>query len=51
MRLSSKSEGFPSAAKVLLQVLFLFWIIAVNLLYYAQFKALLISRLEHFIDR
>jgi hypothetical protein len=40
-----------AGAKLVLETLVLIWALVVNLLYYAQFKALFISRLGHFIHR
>jgi glycosyltransferase involved in cell wall biosynthesis len=50
MRFPGKFLGL-GRGKALLEGLFLLWVIVVNILYYAQFKALLISRLGHFIPR
>jgi phosphatidylinositol alpha-1,6-mannosyltransferase len=49
-RLSAKHSR-SVRAQLLLEALFVVWIIAVNLLYYAQFKSLLLSRLGHIIHR
>jgi phosphatidylinositol alpha-1,6-mannosyltransferase len=38
-------------AEILLEALFVLWVIVVNVLYYAQFKDLLISRLAQFVYR
>jgi hypothetical protein len=40
-----------SGAKLILEALFLIWAVVVNLVYYAQFKGLLISRLGHLVHR
>jgi hypothetical protein len=49
---TDSSMGFGSAPpKAILEALVAFWIIVVDLPYYSQFKALIISRLGHILYR
>lgn len=47
----SSANGFRLSERVFWQALFVLWIILVNFLYYAQYKALIVSRLGHFLSR
>lgn len=40
-----------SRTRTFLDVLFVLWLVAVNILYYAQFQDLFVSRLAPFISR
>lgn len=45
-------KGFRSAgARAILEALFLLWTLVVNFLYYLQFKANFVSRLQRFLHR
>jgi hypothetical protein len=48
-RKSSKNN--MSLTHLLLQVVFLIWLIGVNVLYYLQFKGLLLARLASLVRR
>ena len=49
---TDSSMGFGSApSRTIFESLTAFWIIVVNLLYYAQFKTLIISRFGFFLHR
>jgi glycosyltransferase involved in cell wall biosynthesis len=47
----SNGGGKTAIANPLLQALFVLWIIVVNVLYYLQFKDLLVSRFAHLLHR
>jgi hypothetical protein len=49
---TNSTKGSSSAPpKTILEALFAIWIIVVDLLYYSQFKALIISQLGHLLYR
>jgi len=50
LRLSAK-DTISARAELLLATLFALWVLAINVLYYAQFKALFIARLGHLFSR
>jgi glycosyltransferase involved in cell wall biosynthesis len=47
----STKRLIPAKAELLLGALFALWVLAINVLYYAQFKALFLARLGHLIYR
>jgi len=49
---TNSSQGFRSApSKTIVEVLFAVWILVVNLVYYAQFQSLILSRFGRFLHR
>jgi hypothetical protein len=49
---TNASQGFASTpSKTILEILLAFWIMVVNLVYYVQFKSLILSRFGHFLHR
>jgi hypothetical protein len=48
MKLESKNSG-STGLRTFLEVFFLLWLLAVNALYYVQFKALFASHLERIL--
>ena len=48
----NSSQGFGSApSKMIFEIAFAFWVLVVNLVYYAQFKSLILARFGHVLHR
>jgi len=45
------NEGRKAIAKALLQALFVVWVIVVSLLYFYQFRDILVARFAHFLHQ
>ena len=50
-KIMSNGDGKTATAKPFLEALFVVWVIVVNLLYYMQYKNLMVARFGHLLHR